>query len=449
MPLPGKYMNIGILAHVDAGKTSISELLLYKSGIIRKPGSVDKGTSQTDWLSIEKERGISIRLATASFVYDDINFNIIDTPGHLDFSSEVERSLLALDCAVLVISAAESVQAHTDNIWVVLRKLRIPTLIFINKIDRSGVNINSVIDDVKNELTSDLIPFQKVHNEGEESVSITPITLSNSILKEAVIEKDENLLLKYLDGTDISEYEIINSLKKLISDNEIFPVLFGSAKYDLGIEDLMSTLSKFFPLANVDVDAEVEGVIYKVEHHKTIGKIASARLFKGILEARDNIQIQGVSNTNKISQIRKLQSNKYEDVGILYAGDTAALCGLKDAKAGDIIGNSTKIKKDFSLNTPLLTIKVSPQNTAEYSQLISAFQQLSDEDPSLELLWLKDEQELHIKVMGLVHIEILKSVLKSRFGMDTIFGNPTIIYKETPSKSGMAYEEYTMPKPCW
>ncbi len=443
-------MNIGILAHVDAGKTSITELMLYKSGSIRSLGNVDKGTSISDNLDIEKERGISVRLSTASFLWENTNFNIIDTPGHLDFSSEVERSLLALDCAVLVLSAAEGVQAHSDNIWSALRKLNIPTLIFINKIDRSGADVKAVLQEIKQELTSNIIVMQQVSNESEENITINSFDLTNSVLKEKIIEKDSLLLEKYLNEICISKEEIINSFKQQIAKSKIYPILFGSAKYDIGITELMSFLSEYFPKAIGDENTEPSGIVYKLEHDQSIGKIASVRLFDGTLKNRDSIEIYGSNEISKISQIRKLQGQKFQDIGILKAGDTAALCGLSNVKAGDIIGKPYgRINTEVSLNTPLLTIKVSPENNADYSDLVKALQILSDEDPSLQLLWLQDERELHIKVMGLIHIEILKSVLNSRFGINALFGEPTVIYKETPSKPGQAYEEYTMPKPCW
>lgn len=443
-------MNIGILAHVDAGKTSITELMLYKSGSIRSLGNVDKGTSVSDSLEIEKERGISVRLSTASFLWEDTNFNIIDTPGHLDFSSEVERSLLALDCAVLVLSAMEGVQAHTDNIWLALRKLNIPTLIFINKVDRPGADTNSVLQEIEQELTSDTVVMQQVRIESEDNIKIDSIDFTDSALKEKIIESDNLLLEKYLDEISISMEEISNSFKRQIADSKIFPILFGSAKYDIGITELMSFLSVYFPNAHGDENAEPSGIVYKLEHDQNIGKIASVRLFNGILQNRDNIEIYGGNEASKISQIRKLQGHKFQDTGILKAGDTGALCGLSNVKAGDIIGKpGGRINTEVSLKTPLLTIKVSPENNADYSELVKALQILSDEDPSLQLLWLQDERELHIKVMGLIHIEILKSLINNRFGINALFGDPTVIYKETPSKSGQAYEEYTMPKPCW
>ncbi|NQU33516.1 MAG: TetM/TetW/TetO/TetS family tetracycline resistance ribosomal protection protein, partial [Bacteroidetes bacterium] len=450
-----KFINIGIVAHVDAGKTSITELFLYKSGITRAVGSVDKGTSQTDWLRVERERGISVRSASASFTWNDININIVDTPGHVDFSSEVERSMLAMDCAILVISAAEGVQSHTETLWNALQKTKIPAILFINKIDRAGSNIDSVIAEIRKELTSNIIVMQSVINEGSDAVEISNIVNSNSFSSlsensiESIIHNDEILLDSYLVGEKIDSQKLKMSLKDQFHKNELFPVLFGSAKYDIGIDDLLDVITEYMPVAKGDSTKPLSGIVYKVEHNKTIGKIASVRLFEGSIKNRDIIHLGNNDLEEKVSQIRKLQGQKYIDVGELMAGDTAAICGLSSVVSGDIIGNPDQIKDSISLNTPMLTAKISPMNEEDYSTLVSAIHILSDEDPTLDLIWLKDERELHIKIMGLIQLEILEFVLSDRFQIAVNFGKPTVIYKETPAVPFEAYEEYTMPKPCW
>ncbi len=450
-----KFINIGIVAHVDAGKTSITELFLYKSGVTRTIGSVDKGTSQTDWLAVERERGISVRSASASFTWNAININLIDTPGHVDFSSEVERSMLAMDCAILVISAAEGVQAHTITLWNALQKANIPSILFINKIDRAGSNIDSVIAEIRKELTSNIIVMQSVINEGSDAVEISNTVNSNSFGSlsdhsiESIINNDEILMDAYLVGEKIDSQKLEMSLKDQIHNNELFPILFGSAKYNIGINELLEVITEYMPVAMGDSSKPLSGIVYKVEHDKTIGKIASVRLFNGSIKNRDTIQIENNRDEEKVSQIRKLQGQKYVDVGELLAGDTAAICGLSSVVAGDIIGNSDHIKESISLNTPMLTAKISPMNEEDYSTLVSAMHILSDEDPTIDLIWLKDERELHIKIMGIIQLEILEFVLSNRFQIAVDFGKPTVIYKETPTASFEAYEEYTMPKPCW
>lgn len=450
-----KYINVGIVAHVDAGKTSITELLLFKGGLMRSLGSVDQGTSQTDWLPIEKERGISVRSASASFEWKNKNINIIDTPGHVDFSAEVERSLRALDCAILVLSAIEGVQAHSETLWEALRKLNIPTLIFINKIDRPGADTLSVIEDIKKELSRQIITIQMADNLGDTNVNIinTFYGNMNSGQKEAATEslanQDDELLTKYLDGEIISFNELKQKLAYQVEHSLIFPVLMGSAKLDLGIDELLEFIVEIMPSARGNINQPLSGIVYKVEHDKTIGRIASVRLFNGMLKNRDVVVNATQNIEEKVSQIRKLQGQKYTDTGELVAGDTAAICGLSQVRAGDILGSAEGIHEQVSITTPLLTVRVLANQENEFPQLVAAMQLLADEDPTIDLLWLRDERELHIKIIGLIQLEILEAVLTDRFDLNVTFGEPTVIYKETPLGSGEGYEEYTMPKPCW
>ncbi|RLD40367.1 MAG: GTP-binding protein [Bacteroidetes bacterium] len=455
MSKTNKIINIGIVAHVDAGKTSITEQFLFKSGAIRNLGSVDKGTSQSDSLAVEKERGISVRSASASFEWKGIKINLIDTPGHVDFSAEVERSLRALDCAILVLSAVEGVQAHADTLWKALRKTNIPTLIFINKIDRAGADTDSVIREIKKELSPDIVGLNTVLDEGTNEVSISDLNSSDSFddlnaeFTESVLNNDEVLMERYLNNENITTDELKQSMSQQVLDNKLFPTLLGSAKYAIGIIELLDAITQFMPTAKGDPSAAVSGIVYKVEHDKTIGKIASVRLFNGTLKNRDMVFNASQDKEEKISQIRKLRGQKWEDIGILSAGDTGALCGLSSIKAGDIIGTSEGIHQPVSLNAPLLTVKLSPLKTEDYSSLVKAMQMLTDEDPMIDLLWLKEERELHIKIMGLIQLEILEHILDDRFNLKVEFGSPSVIYKETPATSGEAFEEYTMPKPCW
>jgi len=455
MSSTSKIINIGIVAHVDAGKTSITELFLYKSGIIRSIGNVDKGTSQSDSLAVEKERGISVRSTSASFEWNHFKINLIDTPGHVDFSAEVERSLRALDCAILVLSAVEGVQAHTDTLWKALRKMNIPTLIFINKIDRMGADTDSVIREIKKELTRDIVVMQSVQDDGNNDARIIGISSADSIkdLKddfiESILNNDEVLMDRYLNNYSFQIEDLKKSMAAQVLDNKLFPLLFGSAKFDIGIRELLDAITQYMPVAEGDPSAAVSGIVYKVEHDKTIGRIASVRLYSGSLKNRDIIFNATQAKEEKISQIRKLQGQKYEDIGVLFAGDTAILCGLSSVRAGDIIGTAEGINKAISLHAPLLSVNISPEKPEDYSALVKAMQMLTDEDPLIDLIWLKDERELHIKIMGLIQLEIIENIMEERFRLKVTFGKPVVIYKETPAATGEAYEAYTMPKPCW
>jgi len=450
-----KIINVGIVAHVDAGKTSITELFLYKSGAISNLGSVDKGTSQSDHLAVEKERGISVKSGTASFEWNQCKINLIDTPGHVDFSSEVERSLRALDCAILVLSAVEGVQAHAVTIWKALRKMNIPVIIFINKIDRMGADTAAVIREIKKELTPDIIVMQTAQNEGNNEANITDISQPASWEElpddfiESILNHDETLMLRYLENKPITIPDISKSLADQILANRVFPVLLGSAKFDIGIKELMDAITQWMPRAKGDHNAPVSGIVYKVSHDKTIGRLASVRLFNGSIQTRDAIFNATQGTEEKISQIRQLQGQKQEDNGILLAGDSAVLCGMNRVKAGDIIGKDEGIHKPVNLHAPLLTVQVTTEKPEDFPALVNALQKLSDEDPAMDMNWIKETRELHIKVMGLIQLEILENMLADRFQLKVEFGNPGVIYKETPATVGEGYEEYTMPKPCW
>ena len=319
MSITRKTINIGIVAHVDAGKTSITEMFLYKSGAIRSPGSVDKGTSQSDSLAVERERGISVRSTSASFEWNQFKINLIDTPGHVDFSAEVERSLRALDCAILVLSAVEGVQAHADTLWKALQKIHIPTLIFINKIDRMGADTDSVISEIKKELSRNIVLMQSVRHEGSNDAHIIDMSGTDAAGKlsedftESILNNDEALMNKYLNNDSLPVEDIRKSMIDQVHDNTLFPVLFGSAKFDIGIRELLDAITRYMPEPKADTNAAVSGIVYKVEHDKTIGRIASVRLYRGSLKTRDTVFNASQNKEEKISQIKKLRGQKYED----------------------------------------------------------------------------------------------------------------------------------------
>jgi len=242
--------NIGILAHVDAGKTTITENFLYLSGQTKKLGSVDDGTTQTDFLAVERERGISVRSSNTTFEYNGVKINLIDTPGHVDFSADVERVLRVLDCAVLVISAVEGVQAHTETLWSALQNLRIPTIIFINKIDRAGADVELVIREVKKDLTDKLAVLYDVTNEAHnnaEIISVWSNERKSELVVEAIANVDETILEKYLDEQEISFTELDGSLINAVHQCKLFPVLLGSAKKGIGVKELLDAVINYMP----------------------------------------------------------------------------------------------------------------------------------------------------------------------------------------------------------
>ena len=445
--------NIAIMAHADAGKTTITEQFLYISGQTRKPGNVDQGTTQTDFLPVEKERGISVSSAHTSFLWKNTRINLIDTPGHVDFSADVERIMRIPDGIILVISAVEGVQAHTETLWKALRDLHLPVLLFLNKIDRVGADIELVINAINKELGIHPLCLQDLSGEGSSNFTISNLwskEYQEKGLVEKVIESNERLLQSYLDGQIPSFNDLDLQLKKLVQNAIVYPLLFGSAKLASGTEELLDCVVNYFPGSGGEIEKPLSALVYGIGHDKTIGKIAHVRVFNGAINNRDVIYNNTQKVEEKVTQVRRVFPGRFEDIGTVEAGDIAGISGLKSARVGDILGSAdTSIPVEIKLRIPLISVQVKALFEKDYSALAVAISELYAEDPSLEFEWLREEQELRIKVMGWIQMEILERILADRFGIDAKFENPTIIYKETPSSIGEGFVRYWMPKPCW
>ncbi len=443
--------NIGILAHVDAGKTTITEQILFQSGALRAVGSVDKGTSITDNLKVERERGISVRLATASFLYKNTKINLIDTPGHVDFCAEVEYSLRAMDAVILVVSALESVQGHTISLFQAIKQLQIPCVIFINKIDRMGADIDVVMDDINQLLTKKTLLIQQASNSGSNDATIEPLSFQTERIIEQIVECDDQLLESYLDGKTLDFLQLQNALKTSVANCKLIPVVMGVAKNGVGILELLDTVIKYLPKAAGSDTKPLSALVFKIEHDKSLGKMCYLRLFDGNLSPRDSVHnaSRKLGKEQKIGQLKEIHHGKYKDISNLSAGNIGVASGLSHAKAGDIYGVTGKIPNTFSLSSPMLIVQVKPQNGGQIMDLVHAFNELCDEDPLLDMQWLAQLRELHIKITGMIQVEILQTIIQDRFNLATEFSSPSVIYKETPTKTAYGFERYWMPKPCW
>ena len=447
---PSRIRNLGILAHVDAGKTTVTENLLFLSGAIRMAGNVDKGTSLSDTLDVERRRGISVRASAMSFEWEGVRINLIDTPGHVDFSAEVERSLRVLDCAVLVLSAVEGIQAQTESIWAALEALNVPVILFVNKLDRIGADTARVVDDLKRRFSRDVILVNQPEKEGESDARMTDLDPDGqAVLAETVAAKDDALLERFLNEEPISRAEIEKVIAACTARRELFPILCGVAKNMIGTEELLGKIVAWFPDANVDDSRPPSGVVFKLDHDPKLGRIAGVRLYAGRLQNRDIIRNVTADRDEKITQIKKSYLNRYEDTGALSAGDIGFFCGMPEAKIGDILGDPGPIPGSCELGKPLLSVRAIPVHEADHARLAGALQQLSSEDPHLNFSWFEDERELQVKIMGPVQAEILTELLDARFGIKARFSDPAVVYKETPASVGFGIERYTMPKPCW
>lgn len=441
-----KILNIGIVAHVDAGKTSITEQMLLCSGSLKTAGSVDRGTAHTDWLEVERRRGISVKAASTTFDWNGVQINLIDTPGHVDFAGEVERCLSILDAAVLVISAAEGIQAQTEILWKALRGLEIPTVIFINKIDRIGAEPLAVAREIRRKFSSGAVLLETVTETGGRTCKVTEAA-DQAPLVEAVAEQDDAIAALYIEDRPISKEKLHAALKKTINGNKCFPILFGSAICGVGIKELLDCLTGWID-PEPPQEGGAAGVVYKVEHDAAMGRVAHIRLYGGRLQNRDSVTIQPSGAVEKVTQIRRVYAGKTEDTGRLEAGDIAAVYGLSSVKTGDRIGAFQPRSWDGIAN-PLLTVQAYPVCAEELTSLSQALSQLSVEEPLLDFEWVKEEREMHLKIMGSIQLEIISTLLKDRYGLEAQFSKPSVIYKETPLGYGIGFESYTMPKPCW
>ncbi|MBO7668422.1 MAG: GTP-binding protein, partial [Firmicutes bacterium] len=378
-----RFKNIGILAHVDAGKTTLTEQLLAVSGAISAPGTVDKGTATTDSLDVERRRGISVKTASVALPLGEDVINIVDTPGHTDFIGEVERSLAVLDGVVLVISAAEGVQAQTTLLLDAVRRLHLPALLVMNKLDRAGCDPPAVIEDVKRELSSDLVVMCDCLGAGESGVEIVQRSLDLEDFREDLLltlaNTDPALEERYFAGEEIAVEELLQLFRQAIAKGRVYPLFFTCAKLGKGVAPLLSALGELLPWASGHDDDPLSGVIYRVQYDPSLGKLAHVRLFGGCLKNRDPLPLLGEEGEpEKIAQIKRYTAGKLQDSGRLCAGDIGVLTGISKARIGQIIGNED-VSRDCRLAVPLLMIKVTPDDPQQLPRMMQALSQLSEE----------------------------------------------------------------------
>lgn len=451
-----KIINIGILAHVDAGKTSLTEQLLYVSGMTKNIGSVDKGSAVTDNLDLEKSRGISIKTATVSLVWKDTQINIVDTPGHIDFSAEVDRVLSVLDMVVLVVSAVEGVQAHTLNLWESIRERGLPCLIFINKIDRVGADLVSVFRDLEKDLNIHLFALNYADNDVHEALKLFPFNQFHRIQNRPIIEisfenladLDEAFLEDFLEGNLADTSAIYQKAMAQIQTQCLMPTLFGSAKMGLEIEFLLDTIIRLFQSKAVP-SKEVSAKVFKIEYHKKLGRLAYLRMYSGTLKSKDTIWNQHLNKTIKINQIFKKKLAKYEQDSSLHPHEIGMVSTTELIQSGDVLGQLSFEDNFHRISESVLSVQVLAEEDKDYQKLADALDILNLEDPQLNFQWYKDSREFHLKILGPIQTEVLKDALLSRFNIAARFLPPKIIYKETPKTAAEGFVRYWMPKPCW
>ncbi|MDU1539673.1 MAG: TetM/TetW/TetO/TetS family tetracycline resistance ribosomal protection protein [Paeniclostridium sordellii] len=435
---------IGVLAHVDAGKTTFCEQLLYHTKSIRNRGRVDNKDTFLDNHEIERQRGITIFSEQGKFIYNNSNYNLIDTPGHIDFSPDMERAISIMDYAIVIISAVEKIQPHTKTVFRLLKKHNIPVFFFGNKIDREGANIEKLIEDIKLNLSEDVIDISTNLNIDNE------INLSEEII-EFIAERDEELLDKYLNGEYDKELWI-NKLIKSIKNCDIYPFFKGSALQDIGIEDFIKKLD-YLTYTNYQGNNNFIGKVYKVRYDENKNRLTYIKAISGNLKVKDELKyiIKDEVITEKINNIRVYNSNKYENVNEVFAGQIFAVTGLTNIKPNEYILDKNldinKFYENYSIDkeidiVPTLKSKIKFDESLNIKEVLNVFKILNDEEPALNVKWNENLKEVHIHVMGKIQLEILKEIVKNRFNIYVDFGKCEILYKETLKVKTIGYGHF-------
>ncbi|GAA0076313.1 TetM/TetW/TetO/TetS family tetracycline resistance ribosomal protection protein [Clostridium sp. CTA-5] len=421
---------IGVLAHVDAGKTTFAEQILYHTESIRQRGRVDHKNAFLDSHNIEKDRGITVFSDQAIFNYNGSTYYLIDTPGHVDFSTEMERAIEVMDYGILIISAVEGVQAHTETVWELLRKYKIPTVFFINKIDREGGSVEKILRDISLKLTKSSCYIDE---------SFSKDNMSSELI-EFIAERDEILLDKYLENNfDIDSW--INSMKRQIKNNEIFPCFCGSALKDIGIKEFINELD-LLTYTNYDEKQNFLGRIYKIRYDEKGEKVTYIKALAGSIKVKENLlhYFHEEERNEKINQIRIYNGNKFILQEEAFAGDIFGVTGLTKFKVGDGLGGLQK-KIDYKI-VPTLKAKVIFDNSLSKKEILSFFQILEEEDPGLNVSLDEDLQTINVNIMGKIQLEVLKDIIKERFKFDIEFGECEVLYKETISNVVNGYGHF-------
>ena len=406
----------GIFAHVDAGKTTFSEQILYYTKSIRKKGRVDYKEAFLDSQKVEKERGITVFSDVGTFSYDGDTYYLIDTPGHIDFSPEMERTLSILDYAILVVSAVEGIQGHTETLWNLLKKRKIPTFIFINKIDRVGADVNKVYQQLKRRFSEDicLLSNNSLTNLSDEEI-------------EFIAGKDEELLNLYFED-NYNNQLWIDKLKLLVKERQIFVATSGSALLDQGVKEFLDIFNKL-TMTNYELTDIFTGKVFKIRYDEKGTIITYIKALSGLLKVKDELvyNLNGEEIREKVNEIRAYNGVKYEIKDVASAGDVFAVTGISNMKAGMGIG----IEDSTEEMIPTLTAKVLYDSTVNIKEVLKYLKILESEEKTLNVQYDEILKEMHINVMGKIQLEVLKEIIQERFNLNVEFDKTEILYKET------------------
>ena len=485
--------NIGVMAHIDAGKTTTTERILFYTGITYKIGEVHDGTAVMDWMEQEQERGITITSAATTSIWRDHRINIIDTPGHVDFTAEVERSLRVLDGAVAVFDAVAGVEPQSEMVWRQADKYRVPRICFVNKMDRTGADFERTLEQIASKLQGNPVAVQLPMNSGDDFIGVIDLIRMKAIryldetlgadysveeipsaynskvetfrerLVEMVSESDDALLTKYLNGDEISPDEIINALRKRVVDSvrdgqaPCVPVLCGSAFKNKGVQPLLDGIVDYLP-SPIDIpavigldphsaeeialerppsdDAPFSALAFKVATDPYVGQLTYVRVYSGVMASGSSVYNPGKDRTERIGRLLKMHANKREEIKAVYAGDIAAAVGLKSVETGNTICDKQHpiVLESMDFPEPVISLAIEPQTREDQEKLGQGIGKLTAEDPTFRVRTDDDTGQVVISGMGELHLEIIVDRLKREFGVTASVGRPQVAYKETLTK---------------
>ncbi len=439
-------LNLGILAHVDAGKTTLTERLLYAAHVIDALGSVDKGTTQTDSLALERQRGITIKSAVASFGIGDVTVNLIDTPGHPDFIAEVERVFSVLDGAVLVISAVEGVQPQTRILMRTLQRLEIPVLLFVNKVDRGGADPQRVLRAIRSRLHVPAVAMGAVHGAGTRTAGVTPLDGDRDLrtgLIELLADQDDSLLAAYLAGDDgLPDNRLWSALAAQTEAGLVYPVFFGSAITGAGVPELTEGIAGLLPAAADDPDGPVAGSIFKIERGGSGEKIAYVRMFSGTVRNRDRLPF-GDGLEGKVTALAVFDRAAASPAPCLHSGQIGKLWGLRGVQIGDRIGEPGPGSDSHEFPPPTLESVVVATDSADRERMRVALGQIAEQDPLINVRQDDERHEISVSLYGEVQKEVIQATLAADYGIEVTFRETSTIYIERPAGTGSAIEPLT------
>ena len=489
-----KERNIGIMAHIDAGKTTTTERILFYTGVNHKIGETHDGESTMDWMEQEQERGITITSAATTCFWKDCRLNIIDTPGHVDFTIEVERSLRVLDGAVCVFDAVAGVEPQSETVWRQADTYHVPRICFVNKMDRIGANFDRCVDMIRDRLGATPVPLQipigaedkfdgivdlirgqaivydKSSKGMDFEVGPVPAELQDAYeqhrhaMLEAVAEEDEVLLEKYLNGEELTEAEIISCLRKATINRSVVPVLCGSAFRNKGVQPLLDAIVDYLPSpvdippvlghmpndetktveCHCDDNEPLCGMVFKLFSDPFIGHLSFFRIYSGYLESGMSVLNANNGKRERIGRILKMHANKREDIKWAGAGDIVALVGLKNCSTGDTLCDDKRvvILESLHIPDPVIEVAIEPKTKSDRDALSAALSKLAKEDPSFRVKGDEETGQTLIAGMGELHLEIIVDRLTREFNVNANVGKPQVAYRETiskPAKSDMKH----------